>query len=160
MPEISPLEWQYRFGTEEACLEVLIRVRWPDGFICPECAGREHNFITSKKPTSVAIATIKPAWRRGRSFIRPTCRCSSGSGRDLPDCLGQGWYFCSPSQQTSWGVMDNGSTHTAENPLGHGSHRDSIYRLENLIECDDALVGGKRLGGNVAEVPPAKNRFL
>jgi len=26
------------------------------------------------------------------------------------------------------------------------AHRDSIYRLENLIECDDALVGGKRAG--------------
>ena len=25
-------------------------------------------------------------------------------------------------------------------------HRDSIYRLENLIECDDAFVGGKNPG--------------
>jgi hypothetical protein len=26
------------------------------------------------------------------------------------------------------------------------AHRDSIYRLENLIECDDAFVGGKKAG--------------
>lgn len=26
------------------------------------------------------------------------------------------------------------------------AHRDSIYRLENLIEFDDAFVGGKRTG--------------
>lgn len=25
-------------------------------------------------------------------------------------------------------------------------HRDSIYRLEELIEIDDALIGGDRLG--------------
>ncbi len=30
MPEISLLERQNRFGTEDACIESLIKVRWPD----------------------------------------------------------------------------------------------------------------------------------
>ncbi len=38
MTELSLLEWQRRFGTEEACAGALTRVRWPDGFICPVCA--------------------------------------------------------------------------------------------------------------------------
>jgi len=33
------LEFEARFSTEEACREYLFRLRWPDGFVCPRCAG-------------------------------------------------------------------------------------------------------------------------
>lgn len=38
-PDFPPtiLEFQQRFGTEEACREYLFASRWPDGFICPAC---------------------------------------------------------------------------------------------------------------------------
>lgn len=39
------LEWQERFGTEEACLGQMIRYRWPDGFICPHCGHDRGYFI-------------------------------------------------------------------------------------------------------------------
>ena len=26
-----------QFATEEACLEYLAKLRWPDGFVCPKC---------------------------------------------------------------------------------------------------------------------------
>jgi len=67
MPELSLIEWQHRFGTEEACAEALIRVRWPDGFICPVCAGKAYSYITSRQiyqcshcqhQTSVTSGTI------------------------------------------------------------------------------------------------------
>jgi len=45
MESISLLEWQNRFGSEEACAEALKKVRWPDGFICPEWAGKEFGTI-------------------------------------------------------------------------------------------------------------------
>ena len=35
MPEVSFLEWQKCFGTECACEKVLVKIRWPNGFICP-----------------------------------------------------------------------------------------------------------------------------
>ncbi len=31
---VDLLEWQKRFGTEEACAEALVRQRWPEGFRC------------------------------------------------------------------------------------------------------------------------------
>jgi len=31
-------EW---FSTEQACVDYLRRLRWPDGFICPICEGRK-----------------------------------------------------------------------------------------------------------------------
>jgi len=40
------LEFQERFGSEEACREYLFASRWPDGFVCPACgsvrAGEMH----------------------------------------------------------------------------------------------------------------------
>ena len=42
MEAISLLEWQNRFGSEKACAEALKKVRWPTGFSCPECAGKEY----------------------------------------------------------------------------------------------------------------------
>lgn len=39
-------------------------------------------------------------------------------------------------------------------------HRDSIYRLEELIEIDDALIGGDRLEESVGGgVPKEKRRY-
>jgi len=38
---LTILEFQQRFGTEEACREYLFASRWPDGFLCPRCGGHE-----------------------------------------------------------------------------------------------------------------------
>jgi ISXO2-like transposase domain/Transposase zinc-ribbon domain len=35
------MEFQERFATEEACREYLFACRWPDGFRCRRCGGRE-----------------------------------------------------------------------------------------------------------------------
>jgi rubredoxin len=37
----SLAEFQMRFSTEEACAAFLAQSRWPDGFICPRCGGKE-----------------------------------------------------------------------------------------------------------------------
>ena len=35
------LEFEARFSTKEACREYRFRLRWPDRFCCPRCAGRK-----------------------------------------------------------------------------------------------------------------------
>ncbi len=32
-------EFEARFDTEQACRDYLFRLRWPEGFRCPRCAG-------------------------------------------------------------------------------------------------------------------------
>src|SRR5712692_8915748 len=29
-----------RFGSEQACWDYLLKLRWPEGFVCPRCSGR------------------------------------------------------------------------------------------------------------------------
>ena len=31
--------FRQKFATQEACAEYLIRCRWPEGFVCPQCSG-------------------------------------------------------------------------------------------------------------------------
>ena len=33
------IELERRFVSEEACAEYLTGLRWPDGWVCPRCAG-------------------------------------------------------------------------------------------------------------------------
>jgi len=39
-PKTLP-EFEARFGTEQQCRDFLVKVRWPDGFVCPKCNGRD-----------------------------------------------------------------------------------------------------------------------
>lgn len=43
------LEFQTRFGDEQVCLDYLFECRWPDGFVCPRCKGREAWPISGRK---------------------------------------------------------------------------------------------------------------
>jgi transposase-like protein len=38
---LTIMEFQERFATEEACRDYLVECRWPEGFRCPACDGRE-----------------------------------------------------------------------------------------------------------------------
>lgn len=43
------MEFQERFATEEACREYLFASRWPDGFRCRRCAGREVGVMHERR---------------------------------------------------------------------------------------------------------------
>src|SRR5271170_5200709 len=38
---VGLLEFAARFGTEERCIEHLAGLRWPGGFVCAGCGGRQ-----------------------------------------------------------------------------------------------------------------------
>lgn len=145
MPEISLLEWQNRFGSEEACAETLKKVRWPEGFSCPECSGKQHSYITSRKTfqcchchhqTSVTAGTIfhstnLPLFKWFWAIYLVASDKGGISALRLSKLIGVSWITAQRILRKIRRVM---------------VHRDSIYRLENLIECDDAFVGGKKPG--------------
>ena len=39
---LSDEAFREAFGTEEQCRAALLRLRWPDGFLCPCCGHREQ----------------------------------------------------------------------------------------------------------------------
>ena len=64
---LTILEFQQRFGSEEACRAYVFASRWPEGFVCPGCGGRDaggetrrHLWICTAcgRQTSVTAGTV------------------------------------------------------------------------------------------------------
>lgn len=66
--QLSVLEFQAWFPDEDACIRLLLERRWPDGFLCPKCGGRDGDMLKSRaytyecrscgRQTSVTSGTI------------------------------------------------------------------------------------------------------
>jgi transposase-like protein len=102
-------EFAKRFATEAACRDYLIQLRWPEGFRCPHCGGRENWRLKNARfecrvcgrQTSATAGTIfegtrKPLrlWFRAMECV--TSRRQGASARALQGLLRL------PSYQTAW----------------------------------------------------------
>ncbi|OGZ07989.1 MAG: hypothetical protein A2762_00165 [Candidatus Lloydbacteria bacterium RIFCSPHIGHO2_01_FULL_54_11] len=138
------LDFHDMFPPEEACAEHLIRLRWPDGFVCP------HGQATR-------------AWKKSTVLFRcASCRrdTSASSGAifrqsHLP--LRLGFQIMWEAMSQKHGASALGLSHA----LGLSSHktiaealqklrramiRPGRERLAGLIEADEIIVGGVRPG--------------
>jgi len=34
---LDQLDFERRFATEQACQDYVVKLRWPEGFVCPRC---------------------------------------------------------------------------------------------------------------------------
>lgn len=145
MPQISLLEWQKRYGSERACEKVLFKIRWPNGFVCPRCNSIEVSYIKTRKIYQCSQCRYQVSITAGTLFhstnlslvkwfwaIYLTASDKGGiSALRLAKHIGVSW----PTARKMLKKI-----HTAM------TDRDSKYRLEQLIEFDDAYIGGKRTG--------------
>ena len=145
MPKVSLIEWQKRFGTEYACGQALYKVRWPNGFQCPACGGMKAYKIASRHlyqcaqcrhQVSITADTLFHATKIPlvKWFWAIYLMASDKGGLSALRAakhLGVSWISARTMLRKIRQAM---------------AHRDSIYRLANLIELDDTVVGGKRSG--------------
>src|SRR3989442_8834721 len=135
------------FPDEEACREYLVRLRWPDGFACPACSGRD-GWQTGRglwmcrlcgRQTSVTAGTI---FHRSRLPLRTwfsamwfVCAQKGGvSALGLQRVLGFGSY------ETAWAWLHKlrrAMKRPARAPLGGPGVS---------VELDTTFVQGRALG--------------
>jgi transposase-like protein len=145
-PKISLLEWQERYGTEEACADTLFKYRWPNGFICPRCGNDSSWYITTRKvyqcsecrhQVSVTAGTLLhgtnlPLVKWFWAIYLVAADKGGISALRLSKHIGVSW-------PTARSILKKIRTAMAD--------RDSPYRLlDELIELDDTYVGGKKAG--------------
>ncbi len=157
--EITLIEWQKQFSTEEACIEHLTKLRWPEGFVCQKCAHREawftpgHDLYDCKKcryRTSVTAGTLFHStkvslvqWFTAIYFV------AVDKGGISAERLRQ---YISVTWNTASSML---------NKLRHAmAERDKQYFLSGLIELDDAFVGGKTTGGKRGRGSEKKTAIL
>lgn len=137
------MEFEDRFGSEVGCREYLFQLRWPNGFVCPKCAGttytRLRDLFRCKKcrgQISVASGTIfhrshlpLTAWFRAMWWIMSQKNGASALG--LKGVLGLGSY------ETAWLMLHK---------LRRAMVRQGRDRLAGEVEVDETYVGGQEEG--------------
>jgi transposase-like protein len=139
------------FATEDACVEYLERLRWPDGFVCPQCASADA-WRTASGLWLCASCRRKTSVTAGTIF--------HGSRMPLPQWFAAVWFVC--AQKT--GVSALG----LQRVLGFGSYRTAWTWMHKLrramvrpdrdvlggpgvsVELDQTFVGGRSQGGRRA----------
>lgn len=145
MPVISLLEWQKKYGTERACIKTLTKVRWPQGFQCTACGSEKFSFISTRMlyqcshcrhQVSITADTLFHATKV------PLVKWFWAIYLAASDKRGISALRLSKQIEVSWVTARN----VLKKIRTAMAHRDSIYRLHQLIEFDDTYVGGKRAG--------------
>jgi transposase-like protein len=137
---MSAIDFQDRFRTEDDCLDYIEKLRWPHGFVCPNC-GHDVGYRLSnrrlfqcavcRRQTSVTAGTIfhktRTPLRHWFWMIFQVARDKGGASS--VKLAGQLNAF----QSTVWNQLQK---------LRHAmGGRDSDISLAGFIELDEAVIG-------------------
>jgi len=138
------MELEKRFSSEEPCRAYLFSLRWPDGWICPRCGGRQSLQIRRglwrcngcRHETSVTAGTVfQDSHLPLRSWFlamwHVTSQKNGVSALGLQRVLGLGSY------KTAWAMLHK---------LRRAMVRPGRDRLRGLVEVDEAYWGTKESG--------------
>ena len=157
---LSDEAFREAFGTEDQCRSALVRLRWPNGFMCRSCGHRGHCILVlrrgiyqcnrCKTQVSVTAGTIFHAtklplvtWFAAIHLIMTT---KNGiSSVELGRRLGV-------KQPTAWT--------TKQKIMAVMAKREADTPLEGRVEMDDAWLGGARSGGKRGRGAPGKTPFV
>ena len=75
---LSEAEFDRRYGSEEQCRAAVVRWRWPDGFVCPECGGRRHSLVKTRALYQCTTCRRQTSLTAGTIFAATKLRCGAG----------------------------------------------------------------------------------
>jgi ribosomal protein L37AE/L43A/transposase-like protein len=137
--------FEARFGTEAACLEYLATLRWPDGFVCPQCGGTQAwhtarglwHCRQCRTQTSVTAGTMfhrthLPLRLWLRAIWHITSQKYGANALGLQRILGLGNY------ETAWQWLHK---------LRRAMVRPGRDQLAGCVQVDETYVGGRKKPG-------------
>lgn len=135
------LELERRFSDESACRAYLSALRWPNGFVCPGCQGRQSveirralwRCLKCRREVSITAGTAfqdskLPLTLWFRAIWQVTSQKNGVSAMGLQRVLGLGSY------KTAWTVLHK---------LRRAMVRPGRERLHGIVEVDEAYWGGE-----------------
>lgn len=138
------MELERRFSTEQACREYLFALRWPEGFVCPSCAGPKAWRMARdlwlcracRRQVSVTAGTIfqdtrLPLTLWFRAMWHVTSQKNGASALGVQRVLGFRSY------QTAWAWLHK---------LRRAMVRPGRDRLAGTVEVDETYWGAEERG--------------
>ena len=143
---LSEAQFDELYGTEDRCRAEVFGLRWPTGFVCPACGGRDHCVVKSRalyqcsvcrRQTSLIAGTIFAATKLElRIWFRAMYHLTQSKGGISSIELGR---RLGVTQTSAWKIKHKLMQVMME--------RDAGKRLGGRVEMDDAYLGGERSGG-------------
>jgi len=142
---MSFFEFMKRFPNENACFDYMIKIRWPDGFVCPKC-NHHHAYPIQKRKlfqcascrhqVSVTAGTIfhklrQPLLKLFWAMYWVAAQKKGLSALELQRKLGLGSY------QTAWSLLQK---------LRAAMLSSGKFPLSGVVEVDETYLGGSRHG--------------
>lgn len=152
-------EFRDQLSSREACLDYLVRSRWPDGFTCPDCGG-EDAYLNSKryvfeckvcrKQTSPTSGT---AMHRSKIPIQDWLWAAYMMATHTPGMSAKQLqrYLGTTSYETAWYLLQR---------FRRAMVNESRAVLSGTVEADETLIGGPAKGKKGRGVAKGKNKSL
>ncbi len=147
------------YSTEEDCRNRLFKVRWPQGFSCPQCGGKRYYIVTTRNLFQCTACKHQCSLKSGTIF----------ESSKLPLTT---WflaiYFVTQSKgglsalhlRRLLGISVNAAFKMKQKIQHVMKSADDSLRLENLVELDDVYWGGKKKVESVVAEHQEKHPFL
>jgi ribosomal protein L37AE/L43A len=142
---LSLMEFNRRYGTDEQCHAALIKMRWPDGFVCPHCGLTEHSYSAARRIFQCSGCRVQTSARAGTIFHKSrtplvkwflaihliTSAKNDIAALELARQLGVKW-------DTAWLIK--------QKLMEVMRQRNASYKLQGDVQIDDAYLGGEKAG--------------
>ena len=138
-------EFQQWFPDEEACVRFLIQSRWPDGFVCPRCGGREYWWKEARQLLQCKLCgyqvspTAGTVMHRSKMPLRMWFHAAYLVTTHTPG-------FSALQFQQQVGLSSYQTAFTMLHKLRAAMVRSGRDKLSQVVEVDETYVGGERPG--------------
>lgn len=147
---LSMADFMRRYGTEDLCHAALVGMRWPGGFVCPDCGGTVHSYSRERRIFQCSACRAQTSAKAGTIFHKSKTPLTKWflamhliasakndiAAMELMRQLDVKW-------DTAWLIK--------QKLMEAMRQRNSIYKLEGDVQIDDAYLGGE------APARPGKN---
>jgi len=156
---LSLTEFLSKYGTEENCRKTLYRMRWPSGFICPNCGATGHCIISNRKVYQCNSCHSQTSLTSGTIFADTKLPITTWF---------LGIYFVTQSKDgisslklaRTLGISANASLRMKHKLQQVMKEREENKPLSGFIQIDDAYIGGKRSDGKRGRGAGGKTPFV
>lgn len=161
--ELSLLDFQLLFPDEKSCWDYLVKIRWPQGLLCPKCGCDEMGFIKTrrhflfqcrKKCGKQVSVTAGSVFHKSRVPLRKWfwaifLMATSKKGVSMLYLQRQ---LGLKSYRSAWLMGQKIRTAMAR--------RDELYILKGTVQADEIFIGGKQSKENRDKMGKNKTPFL